>query len=41
MYPEILTLIDLVEILTYILKSISDGKNENQIAERFDGNTSL
>jgi hypothetical protein len=29
------------EILTYILKSISDGKNENQIAERFDGNIKL
>ncbi len=30
-----------IQILTYILKSISDGKNENQIEERFDGNTKL
>lgn len=37
--PEILTLIDLMEFKN--LKSISDGKNENQIAERFDGNIKL
>jgi hypothetical protein len=30
-----------IQILTYILKSISDGKNENQIVERFDGNAKL
>jgi hypothetical protein len=27
-----------IHILTYKLKSIADGKNENQIAERLDGN---
>jgi hypothetical protein len=28
-------------LLKYILNSISDSKNENQIAERFDGNAKL
>lgn len=30
-----------IQILAYILRSISDGKNEAQIAERFDGNNKL
>lgn len=30
-----------VQMLAYVLRSISEGKNENQIAERFDGNIKL
>jgi len=29
------------EVLSYILRSISEGQNENEIAERFDGDTEL
>jgi hypothetical protein len=29
------------QTLSYILRSISDGKNEEQIAEKFDGDTVL
>jgi hypothetical protein len=29
------------QALAYILRSISEGKNEEQIAERFDGDTEL
>lgn len=29
------------QALAYILRSISEGKNEEQIAERFDGDTKL
>jgi Ribonuclease G/E len=29
------------QTLGYILRSISEGKNEEQIAERFDGDTEL
>ena len=28
-----------VQMLAYVLRSISEGKNEDQIAERFDGNS--
>lgn len=30
-----------IQILAYILRSISEGKNEVQIAKRFDGNSKL
>jgi hypothetical protein len=30
-----------IEMFAYILRSISEGKNEVQIAERFDGNSKL
>jgi hypothetical protein len=30
-----------IQALAYILRSISEGKNEEQIAERFDGDTEL
>jgi hypothetical protein len=30
-----------VQMLAYVLRSISEGKNEDQIAERFDGNIKL
>ena len=29
------------QTLAYILRSLSEGKNENQIADRFDGDTEL
>jgi hypothetical protein len=29
------------EVLSYILRAISEGQNENEIAERFDGDTEL
>lgn len=29
------------QTLFYVLRSISEGKNEDQIAERFDGDTAL
>ena len=29
------------QALAYILRSVSEGKNENQIADRFDGDTEL
>ena len=29
------------QMLSYILRSISEGKNENEIADRFDGDTKL
>ena len=29
------------QILAYVLRSISEGKNEEQIAERFDGDKAL
>ncbi|HZA69395.1 MAG TPA: hypothetical protein VE548_06820 [Nitrososphaeraceae archaeon] len=29
------------QTLGYVLRSISEGKNEEQIAERFEGNTAL
>jgi hypothetical protein len=29
------------QVLSYILRSISEGKNEDEIADRFDGDTKL
>jgi DNA-binding CsgD family transcriptional regulator len=29
------------QVLSYILRSISEGKNEDEIAERFDGDKEL
>jgi predicted transcriptional regulator len=29
------------QVLSYILRSISEGKNEHEIADRFDGDTKL
>lgn len=30
-----------IQVLAYILRSVSEGKNEDQIAERFDGDKRL
>lgn len=30
-----------IQVLSYILRSVSEGKNENEIAERFDGDMGL
>ena len=30
-----------IQVLSYILRSVSEGKNENEIAKRFDGDMGL